>query len=273
VIAKLELLENTETSATAMPMLRNEVPSDQALGFLAHGLRHVLLPKVSVVMPTLDEAANLPHVIPGIPKWVHELVLVDGRSRDNTVEVARRLRPDVRVVLEPRPGKGAALRAGFAAATGDIIVMIDADGSMNPKEMILLVSALMAGADLAKGSRFIEGGGSSDLTIFRALGNWGLTMAVRLLYGCRFSDLCYGYMAFWKRALPMFECTSDGFEIESMLCVRALAHGLKISEVASHESERVHGVSNLRAIPDGWRVLKTIWSERLAGDSLQGSFH
>jgi glycosyltransferase involved in cell wall biosynthesis len=230
----------------------------------------VPIPRVSVVMPTLNEAANLPHVMPRIPAWVHEVVVVDGRSTDDTIEVARKLRSDVRLVLEMKRGKGAALRAGFAHATGDIIVMIDADGSMNPDEMILLISALLAGADLAKGSRFIEGGGSSDLSTFRALGNWGLTTSVRLLYGCRFSDLCYGYMAFWRRSLPQLESASDGFEIETALCLRALGQKLKIVEVASCETERIHGVSNLRAIPDGWRVLKTILSDRLTGNAARG---
>jgi glycosyltransferase involved in cell wall biosynthesis len=226
---------------------------------------HIPIPRVSVVMPTLNEAANLPHVLPRMPRWIHELILVDGLSTDETADVARRLYPEVRIITETRPGKGAALRAGFARATGDVIVMIDADGSMNPDEMILLIGALLAGADLAKGSRYIEGGGSTDLSLVRALGNWGLTSSVRMLYGCRFSDLCYGYMAFWKRVLPVLESACDGFEIETMLCVRALSHGLKIIEVASCEAERVHGVSNLRAIPDGWRVLKTILSQRLAG--------
>jgi glycosyltransferase involved in cell wall biosynthesis len=230
------------------------------------------IPSVSVVLPTLNEAANLAHVLPRIPDWVREVILVDGRSTDDTVEVARRLRPDVRVVLENRRGKGAALRAGFAGANGDIIVMIDADGSMNPGEMILLVSALLSGADFVKGSRFLEGGGSTDLSIFRTLGNWALTSCVRLLYGCRFSDLCYGYMAFWRRALPLLESASDGFEIETMLCVRALTNRLRIAEIPSFEGERIHGVSNLRAIPDGWRVLRTILTERIAGRASGDSF-
>jgi glycosyltransferase involved in cell wall biosynthesis len=256
---------------TEEALLQKNSGAPQALDFFAPASRHVPVPRVSVVMPTLNEAANLSHVMPRIPHWVHEVVLVDGRSVDDTVEVARRLRPDVRVVLEVRRGKGAALRSGFASATGDIIVMIDADGSMNPDEMILLVSALIAGADLAKGSRFIEGGGSTDLSRFRALGNWGLTTTVRFLYGCRFSDLCYGYMAFWKRTLPLLESASDGFEIETMLCVRALSHGLKIVEVASQEAGRIHGVSNLRAMPDGWRVLMTILRERLVGGTPRAS--
>jgi glycosyltransferase involved in cell wall biosynthesis len=227
--------------------------------------KQLSIPKVSVVMPTLNEAANLEHVLPKLPDWIHELIIVDGRSTDDTVEVAKRLRPGARIVMEKRKGKGAALQAGFRCATGDVIVIIDADGSMNPDEMVLLVGALLAGADMAKGSRFIEGGGSSDLSLFRTFGNWALTTVVRYFYHCRFSDLCYGYVAFWRRSLPLLESGCDGFEIEAMLCVRALLNHLKITEVASWESRRVHGESNLRAVPDGWRVLKTIMGEWASG--------
>ena len=229
---------------------------------LTKGSQLFQLPRISIVIPTLNEALNLPYVLPRVPDWVHEVIVVDGRSSDNTVEVAKRLRTDVRIVLERGRGKGAALRAGFKVATGDVIVILDADGSMNPGEIILLVGALLAGADFAKGSRFVEGGGSTDLSLVRTLGNLGLTTATRLLYGCRFSDLCYGYIAFWTRLLPILDSTAAGFEIEAMLCARALKHKLKITEVPSFESERVHGESNLHAISDGWRVLTTLLNER-----------
>jgi glycosyltransferase involved in cell wall biosynthesis len=221
------------------------------------------LPRVSFVVPTLNEAKNLPWLLPRIPEWVHEVIIVDGRSTDDTVAVARRLREDVKVVMEPRRGKGAALQAGFRAATGDIIVMLDADGSMVPEEAIVFVSALMAGADLAKGSRFLQGAGTDDMSLFRMLGNWGLTQTVRLLYGGVFSDLCYGYMAFWTVHVPTLNCDCDGFEIETLINVRALKNRLKIVEVASFEAPRISGLSNLRAIPDGWRVFKTILRERI----------
>jgi glycosyltransferase involved in cell wall biosynthesis len=224
--------------------------------------RSLTLPRVSFIVPTLNEAKNLPWLLPRIPNWAHEIIIVDGRSTDDTVAVARRLR-DVKVVMEPRRGKGAALRAGFRAATGDIIVMIDADGSMVPEEAVVFVSALMAGADLVKGSRFLQGAGTDDMSLFRMLGNWGLTQIVRLLYGGVFSDLCYGYMAFWTKHVATLDCDCDGFEIETLINVRALKNHLNIVEVASFEAPRISGESNLRAIPDGWRVLKTILRERV----------
>ncbi len=217
--------------------------------------------RVSVVVPALNEAENLPHVLPLIPTWVHEVILVDGHSTDDTVAVAQRLLPNVRIVQQEGRGKGAALRSGFAAARGDIIVMLDADGSTDPEELPVYVGALLAGADLVKGSRFMQGGGTADMPLYRKMGNWGFVLAVRLLFGGAYTDLCYGYSAFWKDELSRLDLDGDGFEIETMINVRALTSGMKVAEVPSYEAPRVHGVGRLRAFPDGWRVLKTIVKE------------
>jgi len=219
---------------------------------------------VSVVIPTLNEAENLPYVLPQIPQWVDEVLIVDGNSTDGTAEVARELLPNVRVIQQEGKGKGDALRSGFAAATGDIIIMLDADGSTDPAEIPLFCAALLQGADFVKGSRFLQGAGTADMELHRMLGNLAFVLSVRLLYGGNFSDLCYGYNAFWRKAISALELDGDGFEIETMMNVRALRAGLKVAEVPSFESRRRHGSSRLRAIPDGWRVLKTIFKERFA---------
>jgi glycosyltransferase involved in cell wall biosynthesis len=217
---------------------------------------------LSIVVPAKNEADNLRHVLPRIPLDVYEVILVDGNSTDATIEVAREIRPSIRIVQQEGRGKGAALRTGFNAAKGDIIVMLDADGSTDPAEIPLFVAALLAGADFVKGSRFMQGGGSTDMTFFRRTGHSMLMLVVKLLFGGNFSDLCYGYNAFWAEVLPQLSLDADGFEIETMMNVRALHAGLKIAEVPSYEAQRIHGISNLRAIPDGWRVLKTIFKER-----------
>ncbi len=216
-------------------------------------------PTISVIVPTKNEAKNLPHVLPRIPAWVGEIVLVDGYSTDETVAVARSLVPGIRVVNQDRPGKGAALRCGIQAARGDIIVTLDADGSADPAEIPAFVGALLTGADFVKGSRFTQGGGTTDMEWYRRLGNWGLTQLVRIRFGGRFTDLCYGYNAFWRDIVPQFNIHDvDGFEIETSMNVQALRSNMKVFEVPSYESPRIHGSSNLRTIPDGWRVLKTI---------------
>lgn len=218
-------------------------------------------PSVSVVIPALNEEQNLAHVLPRIPRWVDEVLLVDGNSTDNTTAVAQQLWPNIRIITQSGRGKGNALRAGFAAATGEIIVMLDADGSMDPGEIPAYVGLLVGGADFVKGSRFVQGGGTTDMPLYRKLGNWGFVLSVRLLFGGSFSDLCYGYNAFWRRILPVLALDGDGFEIETMMNVRALAAGLKVMEVPSFEAPRVYGIGRLRTIPDGWRVLKTIIRE------------
>ncbi len=220
-------------------------------------------PTVSVVIPTLNEAANLPHVFSRLPGSIDEVVLVDGHSTDDTVEVALALRPSVRVVLQNGLGKGNALACGFAAAKCDIIVMLDADGSTDPAEIPKFIAPLLKGADFVKGSRFIAGGGSSDITRLRRVGNRALGGTVNILYGTRYTDLCYGYNAFWRDCLPQMHVTCDGFEVETLINVRLARAGLHTVEVPSHESERIHGTSNLSAVRDGVRVLRTIMRERM----------
>jgi glycosyltransferase involved in cell wall biosynthesis len=220
-------------------------------------------PRVSVVVPTLNEAANLRHVLPRIPDDVFEVIVVDGGSHDSTVEVARNLLPDARVLRQPGRGKGDALAYAFDQAEGDVVVMLDADGSGRPEEMSRFVDALIAGADFAKGSRFLPGGGSRDITRLRALGNRALTQLVNVLFGCRYTDLCYGYNAVWTRVIPDLALDASGFEIEAQLNLRASRIGLAVVEVSSYEDRRIEGVSNLNALRDGLRVLRTIVRERL----------
>lgn len=219
--------------------------------------------RISVVIPTLNEAANLPHVFARLPyEELFEIILVDGRSSDDTIEVARELCPTIRVVLQDGKGKGNALACGFAAARGDIIVMLDADGSTDPQEIPDYVQALFDGADFAKGSRFMEGGGSVDITPLRMTGNRFLNGTVNALFGTRYSDLCYGYNAFWSDVLPTLNVDCSGFEVETLINIRAAKAGLNVAEVPSLEHERIHGVSNLHPVRDGLRVLRTILSER-----------
>jgi glycosyltransferase involved in cell wall biosynthesis len=220
-------------------------------------------PTVSVVIPTLNEAANLPHVFARLPSGVHEVLLVDGHSTDDTVAVARSLRDDVRIIMQNGSGKGNALACGFAAATGEIIVMIDADGSTDPHEIPAFIQALLDGADFAKGTRFAKGGGSSDITWHRDMGNKALNGIVNGLFGTEYTDLCYGYNAFWASCLSHMQIDCDGFEVETLMNVRIARSGLKISEVGSHERERLYGESKLSATRDGLRVLRTIIRERM----------
>jgi hypothetical protein len=218
---------------------------------------------VSAVIPTLNEAQNIGWVIGRLPACVDEVIVVDGRSTDGTIAAALRVRPDARIVREPAPGKGVALRAGFAQAQGDIIVMLDADGSMEPGEIVRYVAMLEAGYDLVKGSRFLPGGGTTDISRVRSLGNFALLVLANRIYGCAFTELCYGFMAFRRSALGRLSLTADGFEIEAQIVAHAIRAGLCVAEVPSFEAVRRSGTSNLRTFRDGTRILRGLVTERI----------
>lgn len=176
--------------------------------------------------------------------------------------MVRILRPEAEIVTQSGRGKGNALRCGFERCTSDIIVVMDADGSADPSELPAFVNTLLRGAGYAKGSRFLPGGGSADITRVRSLGNAGLTALVNRLFRAEFTDLCYGYNAFWRDALDVILPDSPGFEVETAMSLRAHRSRLRVVEVPSYEFERRHGVSNLRTFRDGARVLSTILRER-----------
>ena len=244
----------------------------------ANGRRSVA-PRVSIVIPAKNEARNLPSVLAKLPEDC-EIILVDGRSTDDTVNVTQRLRPDVVVITQTRHGKGNALACGFAATAGEFIVMIDADGSNDPDEIPRFVAALEDGADFAKGSRFLPGGGSADISAIRRVGNFGLNKIVNLRYGTPYTDLCYGYNAFRRHCLRVMKLNSpdiegsepgqmlwgDGFEVETLITVRIAKAGLTVIEVPSFEAPRNYGTSNLNAFSDGLRVLRTIHAERKSSE-------
>lgn len=220
---------------------------------------------VSVIIPTLNEAENLAFVLNTIPAWVNEIVVVDGRSTDDSVRVAKVLRPDLRIVHEARRGKGAALRAGLAAATGDIRIMMDGDGSMDGGDIEAFRDALVGGADYVKGSRFCDQGGSADITRLRRFGDWGICLLIRSLFGAKYTDGTYGFKAVRSDCLDKIRIDTDGFEVELLIDIRAHRAGLRTVEVPCFETHRIHGNSNLRALPDGLRCFRVIAHERLRG--------
>jgi hypothetical protein len=231
-------------------------------------------PTVSVVIPALNEEANLPHVLEGLPP-VDEVVIVDGGSADDTVAVAREVRPDAVVVRQTRIGKGNALVCGFAASRGDIVITLNADGSTDPGEIPRYVDALLAGAEVAHGSRYREGGGDLGGHRLDRLGNALLSRFVNALFGTRFTDLGYGYNAYWRALLPALDLPGvevprlkrgellwgDGPEIEPMLNIRVAAQGMRVVEVASIGYPPIHGVRERKVLRRALRALRAAYAE------------
>jgi glycosyltransferase involved in cell wall biosynthesis len=227
--------------------------------------------KISVIVPTLNEALNIKDVFPKIPDFVDEIVVVDGNSNDGTRDEILKYRKDAKIIAEEPRGKGAALRTGFEKATGDLVVMMDADGSHDPKEIPRLIEPILDGYDVSKGSRLLPGGGSTDFTPFRKIGNRMFVSMVNLMYGANYTDLCYGYRAFKREAFEKMCCTSDGFEIETEQSIHMKKVGLKVKEVPSFETLRKNGKSNLNSFRDGAKIFGTILREYLKSSFIMES--
>lgn len=219
---------------------------------------------VGIVIPAMNEEKNIEEVLCRVHDLGFDNVLViDGKSKDNTVAIASKR--GAKVVMQDGKGKGDAIRQILSMNYFDVdaLVLMDADGSMNPEEIPALIGALNSGADIAKGSRFLEGGLTYDMNSIRRFGNSMLMLAVNFLFSAKYTDLCYGYAVFNKTAVeklsPILE--SEGFEIETEIFIKALTLGLTVKEVPSVEYERKFGVSNLHAFKDGLKILKTILRE------------
>ena len=262
-IANLDEAESGSDSTrlayeTARAPVNTAASSVDRSGKRSHAPLTTAAPTVSLVSPVRNEARNIAWVLEQIADDVNEIILVDGNSTDATLITARSYRPDIKVVPQEGVGKGSALRTGFLAATGDIIVAMDADGSMVPQEIRHYLHFLANGYDFVKGSRFVGGGGSLDITRLRRLGNRFLLAVFNSLYDTDLTDLCYGFCAFHRRYLELLALSATGFEIEAEMVVRAMQSGLRIAEVPSFELPRRSGKSNLHAIRDGTRVLRTV---------------
>lgn len=219
-------------------------------------------PRISVLICTLNEEENLPHVLPDIPSWVDEIILVDGRSVDRTVEIARRLRPETKVFFQPGVGKGDALKHGMQQVTGDIIVTLDADGATDPRDMPRFVEPLLHGYDFVKGSRFLHTF-PRNKPVHRIVGNWIIVMTFNMLFFRWYTDMCSGYSAFWKRAVEGIDMwSSDGFENEPLVNTRVRKYGLRVVEVAHLDKGRIKGVVKEESWRQGFKAVRGIIRER-----------
>ena len=218
-------------------------------------------PTISVVICTRNEAANLQHVLPKIPDWIHEVLLVDGHSTDSTVEIAKQIRPEIKVLFQPGKGKGDAIKHGVEQAAGDIVVTLDADGQTNPVDIERFIAPLYQGYDLAKGTRLSKGR-PPYMSMHRWIGNKILTITSNILFGTEYTDICSGYNAFWKQAFLRLELTKNGFELEQEMNVKARKKGLKVVEVEYKDNHRLGNSSKVSGFKQGFIDLWVIVRER-----------
>jgi glycosyltransferase involved in cell wall biosynthesis len=228
-----------------------------------HMTRPANCPKITVLVCALNEEKNLPYVLPRIPEWVDEAILVDGHSMDDTVEVAKKLCPQIKVLSQPGKGKGDAMRYGIQQASGEIVVTLDADGSTDPREITRFIEPLLNGYDFAKGSRFLDR--QPVMPLIRRFGNRLFALLTNLLFGTRYTDLCGGLNGFWRRVALEVDPDGTSFLDEPTLNIRLKKKGFKVTEVTQSDNGRISGVANERFFPQGWRILSIILKERFSG--------
>jgi len=216
---------------------------------------------ISVVIPCYNEEDGVREVIGRMPKAVDEVVVVDNNCTDRTAEVARSL--GAVVVAEKRPGYGAAYKAGLKAATRDVIVTLDGDGTYPPEEIPRLVDTLVdRGWDFLSTTRFPL----SDPEAMHAsnrFGNWVLTVATAVLFFKPMQDSQSGMWVFRRSMLERLRLTSDGMAFSEEIKLEALLRGGKFGEAHIPYGVRV-GEVKLQKWRDGWNNLTFLLRKRLS---------
>jgi glycosyltransferase involved in cell wall biosynthesis len=221
------------------------------------GHQRILGPRISIVVPALDAVTNVYFVLRQLPD-ADEVILVDGGSVDGTIDAARQARPDVRVLHRPGVSRAAALAEGFARASGDVIVTLPIDGSADPEEIGAFVAALVGGADVAKGSRFVGSGRH------RSLGDRALSWLGRRLLGTDLSDLGHGFYGFWADQRELLALTGDGTWVEHVdvtVAGQFARAGARIVEVPSRRMAPLFGNDDLHSATSWALSVRAVFAE------------
>lgn len=221
--------------------------------------------KLSIIVPTHNEEKNLPVVLAHIPYHpdIKEIILVDGRSSDRTIETAKRIKPDIKVLQQTGFGKGNAISSGVQAATGDYFLVLDADGSQLPEEIPMYMEQARYGYDLVKGSRYMTGGYSEEGTWDRRLLTQIAQIIANRLWKTHFTDICFGMFLIKRNKFMELQIQSQRHDIEWEMMAKANKNNLSIVEVPSYEAKRISGRSHVSYIRDGWLIARAVFRQYL----------
>ena len=227
---------------------------------------------LTILLPTYNEVDALPKVVKALPLealraagWEPRIVVADGRSTDGTQARATELGLEL-IVQGPAAGKGFGMREGFArflAHHDDVLVMLDADSTYAPNEMIRLLQHLdQGGYDVVIGSRLRGNIQPGAMSRVNWIGNHILTWFAVALYRVFISDVCTGYWAFRRGAIQKMSLNSTEFEIEAEMYAACATEGLRMSEVPISYAPRI-GESKLGSVADGMRILRKLLVRRM----------
>lgn len=213
--------------------------------------------KISIIIPTLNEAGSIEQTLSEIPQGLaDEIIVVDAHSPDGTADLVRSL--GYRVIMQQSMGFGGGFAEGIQAASGDIVVLMNADGSMNPADIPKLVEKVAEGYDCVFAIRYAPGFGSEDDDLVHHFGNMLFTFLVNLIHRVFIWDALYFFAAFRRDKVPLINAQSLGFAYCVEVPIRAHKAGLKIFQIPSKERPRLAGESKVNALIDGWKILKMI---------------
>jgi glycosyltransferase involved in cell wall biosynthesis len=216
-----------------------------------------IAPRIACIIPTLNEGVTVSEVIQKAQPYVDRVVVIDGHSHDNTCAQARQAGCDV--MYQEGKGKGMALRTALARIDADIYVIIDGDATYDATEMSKLLRPVLDGdADMVIGSRLqgkMECGSISTLNI---MGNHLFNLLINYLFDGRITDSQSGFRAFHRRVVADLSLSSQGFEIETELTVKALQRGLTILDIPITYRTRRGTPTKLSAFRAGSRIVATI---------------
>lgn len=210
-----------------------------------------------MIIPALNEVESIGQVLIDIPKdRVDEVLVADGGSTDGTQELVRKL--GYQVVTQEKKGFGAAIASGIEHAKGDIIIILNADGSQTLEDIPKLLEKLEEGYDLVMASRYLPGGGSEDDTFLHLVGNKIFTFLCNILYKVNVSDVLYFFLAARKEIFEKIKPTCDhaGYCVEVPIKVRKA--GFKIGEIPSFEKKRIAGKAKVKAFTTGFEIITRI---------------
>jgi len=215
------------------------------------------MPKVSVIIPALNEVGSIGAVLNDIPKdRVDEVLVADGGSTDGTVELVTKL--GYSIITQAQKGFGAAIDNGFKQAKGDIVVVLNADGSQNPKDIPKLLDKIDEGYDLVLASRYSPGGGSEEDTFTHFIGNRIFTFLCNMIYKINVSDVLYFFLAARKEIFEkvITNCPHAGYCVE--LPIKTRRAGFRIGEIPSFEKKRTAGKAKVHTFSTGFKILMTL---------------
>jgi len=226
--------------------------------------------KVSIVIPCYNEKDTIEKIIEAVcnaPLQSREIIVVDDCSEDGTQALLQeRLSKLVdRIIYHPmNRGKGAALRSGFAAATGDFILVQDADLEYSPEDYPLLLEPLMSGkADVVLGSRFMGGRPHRVLFFWHMVGNKFLTLLSNMLTNINLTDVETGYKAIRAPLIKSIRIEEDGFGVEPEIIAKLARTGCRIYEVGISYSGRTYAEGKKINWKDGVRAIYAIFKYNL----------